>query len=69
MFDIGGKTYTLQIVGFVPGTAATCSADDDILANFVTGEDHKPDCPGWDRDRVVQRIPQRFQCLAELPDG
>jgi hypothetical protein len=41
VFDIGGKTYTLQIVGFVRGTAATCSAEDPILANFITGENHE----------------------------
>lgn len=42
-FEIDGVTYTLQMVGFVPGTNATCSADDTPVDNFVTGEGQQND--------------------------
>jgi uncharacterized repeat protein (TIGR01451 family) len=37
-FEIDGIYYTLQIVGFVPGTSETCNVEDDPINGFITEE-------------------------------
>ena len=35
---VNGVTYTLNIIGFVPGTPETCQYADTMVDYFITGE-------------------------------